>query len=365
MSIISILKTPDYSAAVMADIVERHFAALGIENDLRPDMRVTVKPNLLAARSPETATTTNPALVRAVIDWLRARGITNITVADSPAGPFTPAVLKSIYNVCGLADIPEMNTDTGWQTVQCPDGFKNRTFNIINPIADADFIINLPKLKTHGMTVMSGAVKNMFGSIPGLQKPEMHYKWPEQADFCHMLAELTLTVKPAVALVDAVDGMEGNGPNSGDRIYTGVTFASRDPFTLDRFMADFIELGDFEMMREFDRMGLIKTPELVGDDVAHVKYRQSDARPLDFTAYVPKLFRKPAKNLFKKLLKPLPKVDHTKCIGCGKCAESCPPHIIKIRNRKAHFTSKGCISCFCCQEMCPVHAIGVKRRVGI
>ena len=363
MSTVSVLKTPDYSPEVMAKTVERHFAALGIEKDLKGGMKVVIKPNLLAARAPETATTTNPELVRAVINWLRARGIDNITVADSPAGPFTAQALNTIYKTCGFGDFPEMNRDTGWQTVRCQDGFKNRSFNIINPIAEADYIINLPKLKTHGMTVMSGAVKNMFGSVPGLQKPELHYKWPEQADFVHMLAELTLTLKPAVALVDVVEGMEGNGPNSGDKKYAGVTFASRDPFTLDRVMADFIELGDFEMMREFDRMGLIKTPQLTGDKVQNVKFRQSDARPLDFTAYVPKLLRKPAKKLFKRLLRPLPKVDHSKCIGCGKCAESCPPHIIKIKNRKAQFTSKGCISCFCCQEMCPVHAIGTKRFV--
>ena len=96
-----------------------------------------------------------------------------------------------------------------------------------------------------------------------------------------------------------------------------------------------------------------------------VKFKYPDSKPLDFTGHVPKFLRTPAKWFLNNALTPLPKVDRSRCVGCGKCAESCPPQIIRIKDRKALFTSKGCISCFCCQEMCPVHAISIKRRINI
>ncbi len=369
MSIISIQNTPDYSSKTMEQVVKNHFDALGIENDLTPDAKVLIKPNLLSPRNPDTATTTHPELVFAVVKWLHAHGIRNITIADSPGGLYTPQALKVVYNACGYNGIgafAALNYDVSWKTINCEESFKNKSFNIITPILEADYIINMPKLKTHGMMMMSGAVKNMFGAIPGLQKPEMHYRWPEVSDFAHMLVELTLLLKPNVALVDATYSMEGNGPNSGDKKYTGLTFASRDPFTLDKVMADFMSLTNVEMINEYERMGLIQTPEFVGDTLPDaMSFKLPDSRPLDFTGYVPGFLRGPAKKFLTKALHPVPKVNRRKCIGCGKCAESCPPHIIHIKNRKAKFTSKGCISCFCCQEMCPVHAISVKRMINL
>jgi uncharacterized protein (DUF362 family)/Pyruvate/2-oxoacid:ferredoxin oxidoreductase delta subunit len=368
MSIISVKKTPDYSPEALARAVSAHMEALGVFRDLAPGMRVAIKPNLVSPRDPSAATTTHPELVKAVINYLRDCGITDIVIVDSPGGLYTVQTLRSVYSTCGykpLKAIAELNYDVSWRTVDCPEGFKNHSFNIITPLLEADYIINMPKLKTHSMMTLSGAVKNMFGAVPGVQKPEMHYKWPDIMDFANMLVELNLLLKPNIAIVDAVEAMEGNGPNSGNRKFAGMTFASRDFFTLDKVMADFIGLQDVELIEKYDEMGLLQTPELVGDVPGTVRFKAPDSKPLDFTGHVPKLLRAPAKWFLNTALTPLPKVDHKKCIGCGKCAESCPPHIIKIRNRKARFTSKGCISCFCCQEMCPVHAISIKRKVNL
>lgn len=364
MSIISIQNTPDYSANTMELVVKKHFDALGVADELTSEMKVLIKPNLVTPRKPDTATTTHPELVFAVVKWLCAHGIRNITIADSPGGLYTPQSLKNTYNVCGYNGVgifAALNYDTSWQTVHCDDSFRNRCFNIITPVMEADYIINMPKLKTHGMMTLSGAVKNMFGAIPGLQKPEMHYRWPDINDFANMLIELTLLLKPNIALVDAVESMEGNGPNSGSKKHTGVTFAAQDPFTLDKVMSDFMELGNIVMLQEYEKRGLIKTPELIGDILHASGFKLPDTASLDFTDKVPSFLRAPAKRFMSKAFHSAPKVNRRKCIGCGKCAESCPPHIIEIKNKKAHFPSKGCISCFCCQEMCPVHAISVKR----
>ncbi len=130
-----------------------------------------------------------------------------------------------------------MNYDTGWKTRSnaagsgiCPQ------FNLIQLVVDADYIINVPKLKTHSMTVLSGGIKNLFGCVPGLQKPEMHYRYQDQAAFARMLVELAHTVAPNVTVMDATEAMEGNGPTGGSVRKTGVLMASKDvlPWILPR-----------------------------------------------------------------------------------------------------------------------------------
>jgi ferredoxin len=259
--------------------------------------------------------------------------------------------------------------DFGFQSVNAPDGFTNHTFNIINPIADADYIINLPKLKTHAMTGYSGGIKNLFGTIPGLQKPQLHYRFPDIEDFSNMLLELSLVVHPQITLIDAIDAMEGNGPTGGTSHPLHMILASRDMYTQDYFAATLmgIEPTEIVMIRQALERGLIDASklQLVGDPIPEnlTDFVRPDTKSLDFTGHVPKLLRKPFSAVASRVLKSYPKVNPDACIGCGKCAESCPAHIIDIRDKKAVFRKKGCISCFCCQEMCPMKAISVKKAL--
>ena len=82
---------------------------------------------------------------------------------------------------------------------------------------------------------------------------------------------------------------------------------------------------------------------------------------MDFQSNIPKPFRGIAKPFINRFFTPRPVIDEKICIGCGKCAESCPPHTISVVNRKAVINRQNCIKCYCCHEMCPVHAISVKR----
>ncbi len=371
MSTVSVRKTEDYRQDTLDLAVANHFDALQIEKDLRPGMKVTIKPNLLTARRPNQAATTHPNLALAVVKWLRDRGAEDITVADSPAGPYHAANLRTVYGVSGmniLEGCARLNYDTGWKEIPCPEGFRNRCFNIINPLADADYIINIAKLKTHSLTTMSGGIKNMFGSIPGLQKPEMHYKYPGQEDFANMLLEVAGTVSPDITLIDAVEAMEGNGPNSGDRRYMGLTLASRDVFSQDYVAAGLmgIEPESVPMLKLALAKGLFSPSDIcvTGDFTQNglKPFRLPDSKK--FLGFLPDFMRGPVSKAAALFLKPLPNLDEGKCIGCGKCAESCPPHIIRIADKKARIPKKGCISCFCCQEVCPAHAIEVRRSLG-
>ena len=368
----SIVRTEKYDEELLFNAVCRHFETLKIADELKPEMKVVIKPNFVMAVKPEAAATTHPLLIKSVVRWLREHGINNITIAESSGGLYTQEHLRKIYNVCSVAGAGMdelLNFDTGAGPVSTRAGFANGSFNIINPIREADYIINMPKLKTHGMTGFSCGMKNIFGVIPGLEKPQMHYRWPDINDFSKMILELDMTVAPQLTLVDAVEGMEGNGPTGGDKKYFGYTFAAKDMYTQDCYIAKCIgiEPDDIVMLRLASEAGLANMDAVTfcGDEFTEkvIPFAIPDTKRLDFVDRVPGFLRKPAGFVMKRLLKSYPKVDTGLCVGCGRCAESCPSHIIRIKNKKAHFTKRGCISCFCCQEMCPMKAISVKRAL--
>jgi uncharacterized protein (DUF362 family)/ferredoxin len=372
MSIITVQQADQYEPETLKRAIDAHFEALNVENDIKPGMKVLIKPNLVTARRPEQSVTTHPEIIRAICHWLRDRGVDDITVADSPGGPHMTANLKTVYNLSGmnqLSDVAKLNLDTGYASVQCPAGFLNKSFNIINPILEADYIINAAKLKTHGMTTLSAGIKNLFGAIPGLQKPELHYRFPDPNDFARMLLEIAQIVKPQITVIDAVHAMEGNGPNSGTTRYMGLTFASRDMYAQDWTACTLmgIDPGSVSMLRLAREMNLFQPEEaeIIGfkPEPSEPPFKLPDSIDADLLKHLPGFLRRPLTPVVTKLVKPVPDVDLSKCIGCGKCAESCPSKIIVIRDKKANISRKKCISCFCCQEMCPVHAIGVKRKI--
>lgn len=362
----------EYREDLIRPAIYEMLDTLGIAGDLKPGMKVVIKPNLVMAKKPDAPVTTHPLVVKAVADWLREQGIMDITLAESSGGPYTPEYMKRIYHVCGmdaLKDSLHLNEDCSAETVYCKEGFANHSFHLITPIVQADYIINICKLKTHAMTGYSGGIKNLFGTIPGLEKPQMHYRWPQIEDFSRMLVELAETVSPDLTIIDAIDAMEGNGPTGGTSHPLHLLLASRDIWTQDYFAAGLMGLDPMEivMIRQAVEKGLAKPDEikLVGDPVpeALTPFQKPDSISLDFTTKVPGFLKKPFVFVASRLLKSYPQVDPKLCVGCGKCAESCPAGIIRIENKKAKFRKKGCISCFCCQEMCPKKAIYVRKAL--
>lgn len=358
----------EYTEDLIYPAICKAMEALSIEKDMHPDLKVVLKPNLIMAKTPDVPTTTHPLVIKCVVRWLKEHGVKNITLAESSGGLYTAEHMKNIYRTCGMNMMENdlaLNMDFSAKTVHCPEGFANHSFHIITPIAQADYIINICKLKTHAMTGYSGGIKNLFGTIPGLEKPQMHYRWPNLEDFSRMLLELAQTVNPQLTIIDAIDAMEGNGPTSGTSHPLHMILAARDFYTQDYFAADLMKLNpmDIVMIRQAVEAGLA-TPDdirLIGDEIPDnlTPFQAPDTQKLDFSGKIPALLLPIA----KKLMRSYPQLNRELCVGCGKCAESCPAHVITIKNRKAQFRKKGCISCFCCQEMCPMKAIAVRKAL--
>ena len=367
----------EYKEELLYPAICKAMEALSIANDLHPGLKVVIKPNLIMAKSPDFPVTTHPMVVKAVVRYLREQGITDITLAESSGGLYNTEHMKKLYRTCGMSSLEpdiRMNMDFTAQTVPTREGFKNHSFHLITPIVEADYIINICKLKTHAMTGYSGGIKNLFGTIPGLEKPQLHYRWPDIEDFSNMLVELAQTVAPQLTIIDAVNAMEGNGPTGGTSHPLNMILAARDFYTQDYFAAGLMKLDPMKivMIRQAVERGLAHPDEiqLVGDAVLEnlTPFQLPDAMKLDFSTVLPGFLQKPAVFIVSKILKSYPQLNRNKCVGCGKCAESCPAHIIKIKEdrsgkKKAVFQKKGCISCFCCQEMCPMKAIEVRKAL--
>lgn len=369
MDKISVLSCDSYDIEKLDKIIERHFSLLETERQIiHSGDNVVIKPNLVMRRRPEEATTTHPEFIAAIIRAVKRRG-GNAIIAESGGGPYTKGTLRALYSGTGIAEVAdregaELNFDTGSTPVKADDTHVCSSFDIINPVVNADVVISAAKLKTHGQMTYSGAVKNIFGTLPGLMKPEFHYRYPQKPAFGEMIVDLCETVKPAISFIDGIVGMEGNGPTGGNPKKLGVTLAALNPHALDLYACSLIgfKANEIPTLCAAINRGLcpsdISELEILGDtEINKSKFKEPDSISLDFAQKLPDFLRKPLQKLFT----PRPSINYKICVGCGKCAESCPEHTIKIINKKAKIDYSKCIKCFCCHEMCPKRAIDIKR----
>jgi uncharacterized protein (DUF362 family)/Pyruvate/2-oxoacid:ferredoxin oxidoreductase delta subunit len=367
---VSVMSCDSYDIDRLEEIIEQQFCEFEAEKPIiKKGDTVVIKPNLVIRRRPDEATTTHPEFVAAIIRAVKRRGATAV-IAESPGGPYTKAALRSIYADTGMTGIAEregaqLNFDIGFEPVKSNAGHVVSSFDIISPIVHADAVISAAKLKTHGQMTYSGAVKNLFGSLPGLMKPEFHYRFPEKPAFASMIVDLCETVSPTISFIDGIVGMEGNGPTGGSPKKLGLVFAGTNPHALDLVACSFIGFGPDKIptLAEAARRGLcpadISELEVTGDGAnsKQVKFKAPDSISLDFVSKLPKFLKEP----IGKVLTPRPVIVKSGCIGCGKCAESCPQHTIEIKNGKAEINYSKCIKCYCCHEMCPKRTIKIKR----
>lgn len=362
----------DYSEEETTRACEEALSHLGgLSRFVKPGMRVGIKCNLVSAMAPEKAATTSPALLSALCRMITDLGA-SVVLGDSPGGVFTEAALKNVYRTCGLEPLVRegvaLNRDFSVKDAAFSKAQSIRTFTCTGWLSSCDVLINFSKLKSHGMMGMTGAVKNLFGTIPGLTKPEYHARFPQKRAFADMLVDLNEYFRPVLSLTDAVECMEGNGPTAGTPRHLGLLLASTSPYCLDMVGSACIGMApeDVETILAARDRGLgpseLSQVEVVGADLA--KYRL-----LDFVPAAPKstLFGgtgplgKLTPELLRLFFSTRPKVHESACIGCGGCSRICPGRAITMKAGKPVINRRACIRCFCCQEFCPTGAMRVQR----
>ncbi len=361
MSSVSLIRCEAYETRSMDRALKRLVEPLGgMSCFVKPGDRVLIKPNLLSARDPEKRVTTDPAVVRSVARLVMDAGGRPM-IGDSPGlGSFGRVARR-----CGMTAVSrELGVDLAPLTrpvrVATPPGSPFRQLEIAEQALDADVVINLPKLKTHAMMLLTLGVKNLFGTIVAQRKAEWHMMAGVDRDtFASLLLDIYLTVKPALTILDGVWGMDGHGPSNGRPIQLNLMAAATDAVALDISICDIlgIPLRAYPLYRVAKSRGVGETdPARVvyeGDPSGTFSGVHFNTPALDSVGILPPQLD----GLSKRFLASKPVHDGAACLGCGACNEVCPAHAIDLNGNKVVFNYDDCIRCYCCQEVCPRDAI--------
>ena len=339
-----------------------------------PDVKgktVLLKPNILYPKKPELAVGTHPVVVGATVKAFLERGAERVIVGESPAiansttaAKLTGMLDQVVFNGGEWADFHESIP------VACPDGVVVKQFDFARQFEEADIVVSLSKLKTHQLMSYTGAMKNLFGLVVGLDKAKKHYQFPNKEDFGNYLIDLNIAANADYAIMDAIVGMEGpGGPGAGDPVKIGFLAASDNLLALDWECAALVgyEVRRIKYLEQALERGYWLKSE---NEIKTIGTPREECRCKNFKIVVdpvetlggmlPKWLDRNAKKYFVKN----PHFNYRKCRMCGRCEQICPAHIINLEgaNGTAQITDRSkCIHCFCCHEICSFSAIKLRR----
>ena len=355
---VSITKCSTYNLQEVQKAVVECVDAIGASSLIKPGNRVLVKPNMLQGKSPDEAITTHPIVVEAVVNMIKDSGAIPM-IGDSPGGPARG--MERFWNVTGFSDVSER---TGAELVNFEKtGSYERTRNsfgyrISKKVLDADLVINLPKIKTHGLTIFTCAVKNMYGVVPGLIKTEYHKNAPNPTKFSECVVDIYALSKPQLNIVDGIIGMDGTGPSTGNPKELGMILASTDGVAIDVLLCDM--LGKNPMKVPTNRIaaeqglgeGDLSKIEVIGEAplIDDFNWPPNISGSLD-------MIPAPIARGLLKLFSSKPAIDTEVCTNCKTCVKSCPVDALIEKTPIPEFEYGECINCLCCMEMCPEKAV--------
>jgi uncharacterized protein (DUF362 family)/Pyruvate/2-oxoacid:ferredoxin oxidoreductase delta subunit len=370
-SVVALVACPDYDDARVLAALRRGVSLLGgIERFAAPGERILLKPNVLIGAPPERHVTTHPAVFQAMGRLLQERNA-RLRYGDSPGfGAFAAAAAKSGLAAAAAAIGAEMADLSLPVQLSFHDALIARQMVLAREALDADGIVNLAKMKTHGFMRVTGAVKNLFGCVPGMRKGEYHVKMPRSVHFAAMLVDVCRRLNPRLNVLDGIVAMEGNGPGSGTPRPLGVLLLSADPVALDAVFCRLVRLEPefVPTMAPGAESGLgvfaAEAIEIVGDDCRSLSCPDFQVVRLPGVA-----FDRSFPYYLKKWITPRPVIDPRRCLRCGICTAVCPldPKAVvppaEDPGRTPAYDYRRCIRCYCCQEMCPHGAIAIRRPV--
>ncbi len=326
---------------------------------IRHGSLVLIKPNLLAPAQPESAMLTHPLLVRAAVEYVLEKGA-RPQVSDSPAmGSFAKVLEASgIKDALKGLDV-KCSEFRESDIVEAGEPF--RKIEIARDALSADFVINLPKLKTHSQMLLTLGVKNLYGCVVGLRKPEWHFRTGVNREmFARLLVQIWSAVKPSVTVLDGVLAMEGQGPGkSGTPRRLGVLIGSDDAVALDISICRMIGIDPDDLLtnRIAREMGYAEADIEIDGDVPEVgNFVLPGIGPLVFG---PERLH----GFMRRHLVRRPESDASVCRLCGECWRYCPAGAIRREKKGIRFDYDKCIRCYCCIEVCPHAALSARETI--
>jgi len=373
---VSLNSCSSYDDPALKDKILKSLIDIDFDPQVFNGMRIGIKPNLLIPSAPERSIITHPVFFQNVVQIIKDYNGIPVIVENPAVHGLSTLLKKTPYGEIVQAlnvEVPEMKET---QLIPYDDAIQFKRIEISKAFFDVDMIVNLPKLKTHGLTVITGALKNLFGVIPGLKKSRMHLKAPSQEDFSSFMMDLYGALlygfepaKSILHIMDGIVGMEGEGPGlSGTPKPIGVIISSRDPLAVDWVATQIINISPEDVPTlsvGFKRDFCISSPDdvkVIGDDPEKLKLTNFQVSKNSFFSNA---VRWPfTSSLFKQWLVEKPVPQDEKCTLCYQCMLICPAKAITNANNKEktpNYDYDKCIRCFCCMEICPEAAIKTQK----
>ncbi len=337
--------------------------------------KILLKPNILSDAKPEDCITTNPEIVRSMVRILKENGASQIYIGDSP-GLQSPSFsgtncgIKAICDEegaiwCDFSDSPVIKQINGLR-LKLP---------IAAIIDKVDMVFSLCKFKSHTLMYATGATKNLFGTVPSINKALCHAKYPSRESFARVIVGIHETIKPAFCVMDGIIAMEGAGPANGTLRPLNILLASRSCLAVDVAQATIMghNLSDIPILNEAKRRHLLpqnieypilNANDLIVEDFERIQVKKTNLIKALLLPFLTSRFQR--RNQRKE---PAPIFNDERCIRCLRCVNICPQKALSLvpmggtlenkPNKHIVCDEKKCIRCYCCHEMCPANAITV------
>ena len=365
---VAVVKVSDYKSEEISAGLKKALALIGgLEKIIKPRSKVFVKINHLSPSSPpDRGIVTHPAFTKEVLRLLKEFDL-EITVGDDIYSRRQDGFLKTGYReVCEELGVRLVNLkEIGFREIDCNGRLLRKAY--VSPLVlESDYVLNLPKLKTHSFTMFTGAVKNMFGIIPQGLRLDYHRTYVRNDVFCQMLIDIFSCAPPQLTIMDGVAAMEGEGPSGGNVKKVGLIFASQDAVAVDAVATKIVGFNPLDIYTTFHAqerglgIGLIENIEVVGETIQEVQIKDFKQSAVAINL----LRRKIPSFLYAYLqaqLRLIPEVLPEKCTACLECVEICPVQAAQPAQDSAWIDKNLCIHCMCCHEVCQFKAIRLKQ----
>lgn len=356
---VSIVKCKTYNPEEVMAAVRKAFDLLGgIGLFIKKGEKVVVKPNLLTGKIAEYGVNTHIEVMRSVVRLVKECGA-RPAIGDNPGGSESP---RDVYIASGMATVAKQ------EGIECLETNEVRIIGgmpISSYFLEYDKIISVPKMKTHSLMVLTGAVKNMYGAVSGLNKSESHKRFPRPEEFVNVLVDVFQKVRPHLVLMDGIIAMDGNGPMSGNLRDVGLLIGGQDGVAIDSV---------FSRLAGIDPLSILTTREAYKRKLGEADFNKMDILGEDIEKNLIRDFKLPQSKAYMKLPQSLlkvvasfvkfwPHIEKELCRKCMICSKTCPALAITIDKKVSKIDYSKCVRCMCCHEVCPYGAIYLKRNI--